>query len=193
MLEVHDEEEKQARLDQMRRVASGMLVVAAAIFIGTHVLDPAYAWVGFVRAAAEAAMVGGIADWFAVTALFRHPLGIPIPHTAIVPTRKERIGRSLGRFVEGNFLSPDILTTKLRSIGMAERLADYLQQRENASKLVRHASNALGVMVRSIDDSEVEGIIERQLIERIRDVEATPLVADMITPLLAGSRRKELL
>lgn len=193
MLEVQDEVEKQARLNQMRRVATGMLVLTAIIFVAAHFLEPAYPWVSFVRATAEAAMVGGIADWFAVTALFRYPLGIRIPHTAIVPNRKERIGRSLGRFVEGNFLSPEILSTKLRSIGVAERIAEYLQERENASKLVRHASGALGVMVRSVDDREVEAIIERQLIGRIRDVEATPLAADLLTTLLAGERRKELL
>lgn len=193
MLEVHDEGEKQARLNEMRRIATSILVGAAAIFLAAHLLEDRYPWVGFIRATAEAAMVGGIADWFAVTALFRYPLGIRIPHTAIVPNRKERIGRSLGRFVEGNFLSPEILSTKIRSIGVAERIAEYLQERENASKLVRHASGALGVMIRSVDDEEVESIIERQLIGRIREVEVTPLAADVISTLLAGDRRKELL
>jgi uncharacterized membrane-anchored protein YjiN (DUF445 family) len=193
MLEVQDQEEKQARLNQMRRIATGMLVVTAVIFVVAHYFEARFPWVGFVRATAEAAMVGGIADWFAVTALFRYPMGIPIPHTAIVPTRKERIGRSLGRFVERNFLSPEILSAKLHSIGVAQRIAEYLQNRENASRLVRHASEALGIMVRSVDDHEVEGIIEKQLIGRIREVEATPLAADLLSMLLAGDRRKELL
>lgn len=193
MLEVQDQEEKQARLNKMRRIATGMLLVAAVVFVIAHYFEPRFPWVGFIRAAAEAAMVGGIADWFAVTALFRYPLGLRIPHTAIVPNRKERIGRSLGRFVERNFLSPEILGAKLQSIGVAQRIAEYLQNRENASRLVRHASEALGVMVRSVDDHEVEGIIERQLIGRIREVEATPLAADLLSMLLAGERRTELL
>jgi uncharacterized membrane-anchored protein YjiN (DUF445 family) len=97
---LHEESQKQAQLDRMRRIATGLLLGAAAVFLVARFLEPRYPWLSFVHATAEAAMVGAIADWFAVTALFRHPLGIPIPHTAIVPSRKDRIGGSLGRFVE---------------------------------------------------------------------------------------------
>ena len=97
-----DDELKRVRLVRMKRVATLMLVGVALVFVVTRWLESQYPWLGFVRAFAEAAMVGGIADWFAVTALFRHPLGIPIPHTAIVASRKDRIGTALGNFVQGN-------------------------------------------------------------------------------------------
>ena len=85
------------------------------VFVAAWILEPAHPWLGYVRATAEAGMVGGVADWFAITALFRHPLGLPIPHTAIIPQRKDRIGRSLGNFVQNNFLSPEVLGAKLRA------------------------------------------------------------------------------
>src|SRR5215510_13222096 len=96
---LQDEALRQARLDSMKRRATALLAVAAIVFIITRLLEPHYPWIGIVRATAEASMVGGLADWFAVTALFRHPLGIPIPHTAIIPQQKERLGAALGRFV----------------------------------------------------------------------------------------------
>ena len=95
---------------RMKAFATGMLVAAAVVYVVARANeDGAAAWVGYVRAGAEAAMVGALADWFAVTALFRHPLGIPIPHTAIIPNRKDQIGRSLGEFVQGNFLTHEVL------------------------------------------------------------------------------------
>ena len=93
----------------MKRVATGLLVLAAAVFAVSFALQDDVPWLGYVRAAAEGAMVGAIADWFAVTALFRHPLGIPIPHTAIIPRRKDEIGATLGAFVEDEFLSDEVV------------------------------------------------------------------------------------
>jgi uncharacterized membrane-anchored protein YjiN (DUF445 family) len=190
---LHEESQKQAQLDRMRRIATGLLAGAAAIFLAARLLEPRYPWLSFVRATAEAAMVGAIADWFAVTALFRHPLGIPIPHTAIVPSRKDRIGGSLGRFVERNFLSREVLSAKVRSMDVARRFASWLRKPETARRLARHATSALGGMIQSLPDEEMEGLIERQLVERIRDTEATPLLADGLSLFLAGNRRQELL
>jgi uncharacterized membrane-anchored protein YjiN (DUF445 family) len=157
------------------------------------VLESRYPWIGFVRATAEAAMVGAIADWFAVTALFRHPLGIPIPHTAIVPNRKDRIGGSLGRFVERNFLSREVLSSRVRSMQVAKRLAEWIQRPESAHRLAKHATSAVSVMIGAIDDREMERLIEGQIVERIEETEATPLLADGLTLFLAGGRRQELL
>ncbi len=193
MLPLQDEEEKQARLDRMRKIATALLVVAAIVFAITRVLESRYPWIGFVRATAEAAMVGAIADWFAVTALFRHPLGIPIPHTAIVPSRKDRIGGSLGRFVERNFLSREVLSARIRSMEVAQRLAAWIQRPESAHRLARHAASAVSVMIGAIDDREMEKLIEGQIAERIEETEATPLLADGLTLFLAGGRRQELL
>ena len=190
-----DEAQKQAALDRMRRIAGALLLGAALVFVVARVLEVRYAWlwVGFVRATAEAAMVGAIADWFAVTALFRYPLGIRIPHTAIVPTRKDRIGGSLGRFVEHNFLSREVLGAKVESMHVAERMAAWLQKPESAERLAGHAAAALGALLRSLDDAEMERLITGQLEKRVRDTEATPLLGDALGFLLAGPRRRELL
>src|SRR5688500_20072221 len=105
-----------------------MLVVATGIYLAARLLESRWPWLGYVRATAEASMVGGLADWFAVTALFRYPMGIRIPHTAIIPNRKERIGRSLGNFVQNNFLSPPVIRAKLQGAGVARKLADWLAE-----------------------------------------------------------------
>src|SRR3569833_139943 len=97
-------------------------------------------------------MVGGVADWFAVTALFRHPLGIPIPHTAIVPSRKDRVGRSLGNFVQKNFLNPDNIATRLRAANVTQFLAQWLSRPENAHTLARHIGSGLAAAARGLRD-----------------------------------------
>ncbi|MGH9272375.1 MAG: DUF445 family protein, partial [Ilumatobacteraceae bacterium] len=115
MLAVEGDAEKHHQLRRMKLVATGLLIGMAAIYLISRANEEGGpSWVGYVRAGSEAAMVGALADWFAVTALFRHPLGIPIPHTAIIPNRKDQIGRSLGQFVEGNFLTPQVLLDRLR-------------------------------------------------------------------------------
>jgi uncharacterized membrane-anchored protein YjiN (DUF445 family) len=192
-MDLPEERQKQQALDRMRRVATGLLAGAAVVFVIARVLEETYPWLGFVRATAEAGMVGAIADWFAVTALFRYPLGIKIPHTAIVPTRKDRIGGSLGRFVERNFLSREVLASKVASMQVAERLADWLQRPESAQRVARHATSALGVMIQALPDEEMEGLIERQLGSRLEETEATPLLANALSLVLSGQRRQELL
>ncbi|HEY0303653.1 MAG TPA: DUF445 family protein, partial [Longimicrobiales bacterium] len=116
----------------MKRVATGMLVLATLIFVVAHLLEPRYPWLAFVRATAEAAMIGGVADWFAVTALFRHPMGIPIPHTAIVPRHKDRVGRILAGFLQRHFLSAEVVSEKLRSAGGARPHRGWIVHTGNA-------------------------------------------------------------
>src|SRR5213596_2179446 len=110
-----DDAVRQAQLDAMKRRATGLLALAAAVFGAAAALETRYPWLGYVRATAEASLVGGLADWFAVTALFRRPLGLPIPHTAIVVERKAQFGETLGEFVQENFLSPTAVRERLRS------------------------------------------------------------------------------
>ena len=134
----------------MKVVATGMLVAAAVVYVVARTADSDAAWIGYVVAAAEAAMVGALADWFAVTALFRHPLGIPIPHTAIIPRRKDQIGRSLGEFVEQNFLTHDVLGERLadaRHRAASRHLAGATRQRPACRRrprrrVARHARGA---------------------------------------------------
>ncbi|HEU4877679.1 MAG TPA: DUF445 family protein, partial [Sphingomicrobium sp.] len=109
----------QAGAAGMKAAATGLLVVMAAIFLASRLLEPRYPWLAWVKAFAEAGMVGGLADWFAVTALFRHPLGLPIPHTAIIPRNKDRIGETLARFLQENFLIAPVVARRMRHIDLA--------------------------------------------------------------------------
>src|SRR5258708_34817939 len=140
---VIDTAERQRRaLRRNRLLATALLLAAAAGFFATYLLPQPGFWVLLLRAGAEAAVVGGLADWFAVTALFRHPLGLPIPRTALLPHSKDRIGEGLGDFVERNFLAPDIIAAKLREIGPARHLAEWLAGPENARRVADQISAA---------------------------------------------------
>src|ERR1041385_1321858 len=110
----------------MKVVATGLLVLMAIVFIAARAFEPAYPWLGYVKAFAEAAMVGGLADWFAVTALFRHPLGLPIPHTAIIPRNKDRIGEALASFLRENFLIPAVIARRMRQVDVAGAIGRFL-------------------------------------------------------------------
>jgi len=141
----------------------------------------------------EAAMVGALADWFAVTALFRHPMGIPIPHTAIVPNRKDRIGASLGGFVQNNFLSPDLIRAKLQQLGISRRLGEWLREPANARKISMHASKALAGTVQVLRDDDVQDLLDRSVIARIRATRVAPVVGNALSLITASNRHQELL
>ncbi|MHB1223087.1 MAG: DUF445 domain-containing protein [Gemmatimonadaceae bacterium] len=187
------EGERLARLKRMQRFATGLLVAMTALFAVASFLERRYPWVGFVRAIAEAAMVGGVADWFAVTALFRHPLGVPIPHTAIIPARKDRIGRSLGGFVQANFLSRSVLTARLQAFRPSERLARWLVVPENARRISRHAASALAGAANVLKDEDVQALIDRSLVSRIRRTRVAPLLGNALALVTAGDRHQRLL
>src|SRR5204862_7161935 len=132
----------QARgLRRNRVIATVLLGAIAALFVSTTLAPQPGFWILLVRATAEAALVGGLADWFAVTALFRQPLGLPIPHTAIIATRKDRIGRALGNFVQNNFLSREVLTQKLKSKAIGASAARWLSEPENAHLIAQHVAS----------------------------------------------------
>ncbi len=190
---IPDEEEKQRALDQMKRRASAMLLVAAAVFLVARLFEPRVPGLGYLRAFAEAAMVGGLADWFAVTALFRHPLGIPIPHTAIVPARKDRIGRSLGRFVQQNFLSREAVGARLAGARVGERLGRFLADPAKARLVARQVAAGLHGAAEVLRDEDVQGFVERGLVARARRVQVGPLVGRALGLLTAGGRHQELL
>jgi uncharacterized membrane-anchored protein YjiN (DUF445 family) len=188
-----DDEVRRMRLVQMKRVATLMLVVVAAVFVVARFFEARYPWLGYLRAFAEAAMVGGIADWFAVTALFRHPLGIPIPHTAIVPSRKDRIGTALGNFVQRNFLTRDVVAGKLAGMKLGERAAQWLARPENSRRLARAAAHGLSGAVGVMRDEDVQELVDRGIVSRLRRMQAAPLAAKTFELLTADGRHQALL
>jgi uncharacterized membrane-anchored protein YjiN (DUF445 family) len=188
-----DETERQARLDRMKRRATGLLGIFSVLFVVTRLIESRYPWIAIVRATAEAAMVGGLADWFAVTALFKHPMGLPIPHTAIVPTRKDRVGRTLGAFVQKNFLTREVIEGKLRTLNAGARLAHWLSQPENARTIARHAATSLATGAQLLHDEDVQALIDRGLESRIRETRVAPLVGKMLSVVTEENRHQELL
>jgi uncharacterized membrane-anchored protein YjiN (DUF445 family) len=188
-----DEIEKEDRLNSMKRKASLMLVACALVFLVSRLLESRWPWLAYVRATAEAAIVGGLADWFAVTALFRHPMGIPIPHTAIIPARKDRIGRSLGRFVENNFLSRDVIAQRVAGLRMAEKVARWLTKPENTRRIARHVGSSLVAAAHVLRDEEVMELIERPIAERVRAIKVAPLLGKILAILTADRRHQEIL
>ena len=188
-----DDAVRQARLDAMKRRATGLLAVAAAVFGAASAFEGRYPWLGYVRATAEASLVGGLADWFAVTALFRHPLGLPIPHTAIVATRKERIGRILGNFVQNHFLSRDVITANLRAVRPAERAARWLSDPENSRRIARQVASGLAKTLEALPDDEVRELVRRVVSARLRATRVAPALGKTLALVLADNRQQELM
>ncbi|AKU17235.1 membrane protein [Luteipulveratus mongoliensis] len=163
----------------MRLVATSLLVLAAIVFVLTHGKDGVW---GYVNAAAEAAMVGAVADWFAVTAIFRHPLGLPIPHTALIPKKKDQLGASLEDFVTENFLTADIVQERLAQAQIPLRLGRWVSDPVNAEVVVREASPALARAVASVQDDEVRTLLESFFLPRL----AQEPVSEVAGHLLEG-------
>ena len=188
-----DEATRRSQLVKMKRVATGLLVVALLIFLAARAFEPAYPWLGFVRATAEASLVGGLADWFAVTALFRRPLGLPIPHTAIIPTQKDRIGRVLGGFVEKHFLSREILSAKLSGLRVSERAAEWVVRPENSARVATQVAAAVAKAVDALPEAEVTDLIRRSAVARLQSVRVAPILGNMLSVVAADDRHQELL
>jgi len=169
----------------MRRLATGLLVLMLAVFVATTLLEARYPWLAYVRAFAEAGMVGACADWFAVVALFRHPLGIPIPHTAIIPRNKARIGDSLGSFICSNFLAPEVVEQRLASLDMAGRVARWLSDPANAAFVARRSAGLLPPMLEALEEEHVREFLHGVLSRGVETVEASPLAARVLSVLVA--------
>jgi uncharacterized membrane-anchored protein YjiN (DUF445 family) len=188
-----DDALRQVQLDSMKRRATGLLAVAGVVFVVARYLEATYPWVGYIRATAEASLVGGLADWFAVTALFRHPLGLPIPHTAIIATRKDRIGRTIGNFVQNHFLARDVLVARLRSVHIAERSARWLANPENSRRVARQVAAGLVKTLDALPDQHVRDLVQQTVTDRLRAIRVAPALGQTLSVVLAGSRHQELL
>ena len=176
-------------LRRMKLLAVALLVVAALVFVVTRHFEAGHAWVGYVRAFSKAAMIGALADWFAVTALFRHPLGLPIPHTAIIPNRKDEIGRGLGEFVQGNFLTPEVLLPKLRGAHVAGRLAGWLHTDDVAERVVASIADGARNALRGIDDAEMTGLVGDRLRSALDARAMSPVIGKALETLGDEGRR----
>ena len=188
-----DEEGKRARLRRMKLVAAGFLVGAAVVWLVFLLWEnhggPAFT--GYVRAAAEAGMVGGLADWFAVTALFRHPLGLRIPHTAIIPRKKDQLGDSLSGFVAENFLSVPVVAGKLRGARIGARAGAWLSVEENAARVTGELATVVRGAVTVLRDDEVQAVIDQAVTRRVVAQPWGPPLGRLLEGVLAdGSHRR---
>ncbi len=179
----------------MKMIATGMLVVMAGIYVATRVIGPVHPLVGFVKAFAEAAMVGGLADWFAVTALFRHPLGLPIPHTAIIPRNKDRIGDTLATFLRDNFLTPAVVARRMRGLDVAGAAGRFLasDDRGGSGRLRDGASRLLADILESLDDDRLGGMAKTAVADRLRRMDVAPLLGQTLTAAIREGRHVPLL
>ena len=179
---------KRAALTRMKRLATGLLVVMAIIFAVAFALQERFPALQYVRAAAEGGMVGALADWFAVTALFRYPLGLRIPHTNIIASRKNEIGASLGEFVEENFLSETVVRGKLESIGISSRLGAWLADTQNARRLTDELAVAGRGMLDLLDDDDIKDLIEAVAREHLVKPEWGPSIGRVGERLIASGQ-----
>ncbi|MFC7218478.1 DUF445 domain-containing protein [Streptomyces polyrhachis] len=187
------DEAKRLGVRRMKLVATGLLLFAATVFcLATWAEESgAGAWAGYVAAAAEAGMVGGLADWFAVTALFRRPLGLPIPHTAIIPTKKDQLGRSLGDFVGENFLSEPVVRSRIAKLDLARRLGGWLAEPANADRVTSEAATALRGALTVLRDSDVQAVVGEAINRRAATMEIAPGAGKLLEQVVAdgGHRR----
>ncbi len=187
--------ERLRSLRQMKAVALGFLVGATVLFLVCRWVQAqgGPGWVGYVGAAAEAGMIGALADWFAVTALFRHPLGLKIPHTAIIKRKKDQLGEGLGNFVRENFLSPEVVQTKLRDAEIASRLGKWLAEPDHAARVASEASTILRVGVELLNDEDIQQAIDRSIVKRLAEPQWGPPVGRVLGQLLAENRQEALI
>lgn len=185
--------ERLAQLRRMQGIALGLLGAMAVIFVVSFVFQDRYPWLGFVRAAAEGGMVGALADWFAVTALFRHPLGLKIPHTNLISSKKDDIGAGLGSFIEENFLADEVVHDKLATISGARAAGEWLQRPGNAEHIAELVSNAALGALTVLDDHDVQDLIEHLVRRHVVQPEWGPLLGSAIDSFIEGEHQEPLI
>ena len=178
----------------MKVVATGLLIVMAAVFAMTRAFEHRYPALSYLKAFSEAAMVGGLADWFAVTALFRHPLGVPIPHTAIIPRNKDRIGEALANFLRENFLIPSVVARRMQRLDVAAAAGRFLQTPAGQGSRIRAgASRLIADIFESLDDERLGGIVKSAISARLRKTEVSPLLGHALASAINEDRHVPML
>jgi uncharacterized membrane-anchored protein YjiN (DUF445 family) len=191
-LERESVELRTRRLAAARRRATALLAAVTVLFAAVTAAGAHGTLLGYVQAGAEAAMVGGVADWFAVTALFRHPLGLPIPHTAVIVERKDRFAATLGQFVQENFLNADVLAERLRSAGLGHRLAAWLTDQANANRFAGHAADLVVSVAEALRDEDVQRMLTAELTRAAETVDIAPLAGRALRVIIAEGHHAEL-
>ncbi|MCP3710679.1 DUF445 domain-containing protein [Paraburkholderia sp. CNPSo 3274] len=184
---------KLVRLKRMRVTATCLLATMIALLMASVAWQAHYPWLAWVRAFAEAGTVGAIADWYAVVALFRHPLGVAMPHTAIIPKNQARIAESLGGFVEQNFLTTEIVVGRLSEYNAARALAIWLAEKENSSTIADVVVESLPRLLERFDESDVEALFDRLLLPQLRALDVSRLAGQVLGVLTEGNRHQPLL
>jgi uncharacterized membrane-anchored protein YjiN (DUF445 family) len=190
---LRSEERRTRQLVVTKRRATALLVAVTVVFVVVTVVGTHSTWAGYVQATAEASMVGGLADWFAVTALFRHPLGVPIPHTAIVVERKDQFAQTLGEFIQESFLSPEALVERVRAGGVVQRLADRLADPATGTRLARDVTDGIVAAVDLLRDDDVHTALERVLAEQVDAVPLAPFAGRVLRFLTDDGRHDKVL
>ena len=185
------------RLVRMRRLANGMLLAIMGLFVFSHMWEPdGQEWDmhwRFVRAFAEAAMVGGLADWFAVTAIFRHPLGLPIPHTAVIPKNQDRIAEAVGRFIADNFLKPELVAERVKDKDLSEALGKWLAEPTQSTALAGGLVSAVPALLDALDDETVAAFLREQAAEAAEGASVAPAFGSVLEALAEQGRHQAIL
>ena len=187
------EERRRRQLVVAKRRASGLLAAVSVIFLVVTIWGGDSDWVGYVEATALASMAGGLADWFAVTALFRHPLGVPIPHTAIVVERKDQFAATLGEFFEERFLTPEVIIERVREADIVRRIADWLSEPANAERAASEVATAAVGFADGLKDEDVHAAMERFVGERVERVQLAPAAGKALRFLTRDGRHNQAL
>ncbi|NPT61466.1 DUF445 domain-containing protein [Paraburkholderia elongata] len=184
------ENHKAGGLKRMRRTALCLLALMIALLFACVAWQVDHSWLAWPRAFAEAGTVGAIADWYAVVALFRHPLGLRIPHTAIIPQSQQRIAESLGNFVEENFLTPELIVGRLSGHDAAQALARWLAQPANSRGVADIGANAVAGLLEGIDEADLQWIFDRVVIPQLRTLDVSRVAGDVLKVLTEGERHQ---
>jgi uncharacterized membrane-anchored protein YjiN (DUF445 family) len=182
-----------AELRRVKAVAAGVLIACLVVLVFAKIMEPRHAAFGFLAAFAEAAAIGGLADWYAVVALFRRPLGLPIPHTAIIPANQQRIAEKLGEFVERHFLDAAPVEAKLRSVDFASFVADWLANEKRSTELARFVVKLLPEAVDAAENSGLRNFLAQQIVSRLQSLDLAPLAAGTLRSFVREGRHRSLL
>ncbi|MBX3596505.1 MAG: DUF445 family protein [Rhizobiaceae bacterium] len=186
------EAQKITALRRTKFLATSSLVVCVAVFAAAKSMESSYPWLSYVAAFAEAATIGGLADWYAVVALFKRPLGLPIPHTAIIPANRERIADNLGRFIEVNFLAEGPVREKLNEVDFASLVADWLSDPQRSEGLSRFVTRLVPKALAAVDQSGLRGFITQRVVDQVNKVELAPLAADLLAAFTEDRKHQKI-